>query len=256
MKKNGWLKSNWVKTLKELKHLYWSCYYGFYSKKNPDGVEYIWKRRKSNRLIIVFNSMSGKYNFMRTLQSIKIDQLFIHDCWADNASYYWFEGKQDYPEVLTQRLIDDVLRKGSYKEIITLGGSKGGTAAIYFGLKNNANLVFAGACQYKVGDYLARHQAATHPEQWEKVIGGKPTQEWIDILDQKLERMIESHRNCKTLIKLIYSTEEHTYPEHIVYLIEKLDECNIKHEDRVESFTNHSMNGVYVKQVLLDYFHR
>ena len=253
---NDWINSAWINIFKMLKHSYWSCYYWIYSQKNSDGVEYIWKRRHSERLIIVFNSMSGKYNFMRSLQCIKIDQLFIHDCWADNASYYWYEKKQNYPEIYTLRLIEYVLSKGKYKEIITLGGSKGGTAAIYYGLKINANLVFAGACQYNVGAYLARHQAAMHPEQWEKVVGGKPTQEWIDILDHKLEGMIESCRNCNTLIKLIYSTEEHTYPEHIVYLIEKLDECNIKHEDRVETFTNHSMNGVYVKKELLDYFHQ
>ena len=240
--------------LKQAKRLYWSCYYCLFSRKNSDGVEYIWKRRQSDRLIIVFNSMSGKYNFLRTLQRIKIDQLFIHDCWADNASYYWYEGKKNYPEVLTQRLIEDVLRKGLYSEIITLGGSKGGTAAIYYGLNNNASVVFAGACQYKVGDYLARHQYVNRPEQWEKVVGGKPTQEWIDILDHKLESMIDTHKNSKTLIKLIYSTEEHTYPEHIVYLLKKLDECNIKHDDYVEKFTNHSMNGIYVKKAIMDFF--
>lgn len=239
---------------KSLIHLYWKVYYWLLTKRSPDGVEYIWKRKGSEKLIIVFSSMVGRYNFMRALKKTSIDQLFIRDCWADNASYYWYEGKADYPERYTQNLIDLVLRQGSYKEIITLGSSKGGTAAIYYGLKNKVDLVFAGACQYRVGDYLSRHQYLTKPWQWEKVVGGKPTQEWIDILDQKLEKMIESSKNCKTRIKLIYSTEEHTYPEHIVYLIKKLDECNIQHEDKIESFTVHSMGGIYVKLVLMDYF--
>lgn len=191
---------------------------------------------------------------MRTLIKFPVDQLFIRDCWADNASYYWYEGKSDHPERYTQAVIDHVLASKSYKEIITLGSSKGGTAAIYYGLKNKVDLVFAGACQYKVGDYLSRHQYPTKPWQWEKVVGGKPTQEWIDILDQKLEKMIESRKGCKTRIKLIYSTGEHTYPEHIVYLIKKLDECNIQHDDRIETFTDHNKNGIYVRLVLMDYF--
>lgn len=240
---------------KGLIHLYWKVYYWWLTKRSPDGVEYIWKRKGSDRLIIVFTSMVGRYNYMRSLKKIPVDQLFIRDCWADNASYYWYEGKANYPERYTQNLIDMVLNQGSYKEIMTLGGSKGGTAAIYYGLKNKVDLVFAGACQYKVGDYLSRHQYPTKPWQWEKVVGGKPTQEWIDILDQKLEKMIESSKDCKTRIKLIYSTEEHTYPEHIVYLIKKLDECNIQHEDTIETFRDHSENGIFVILVLKDYFH-
>ena len=235
-------------------HLYWTVYYWLLTKKSPEGVEYIWKRRGSDKLIIVFTSMVGRYNFMRTLKKIPIDQLFIRDCWADNASYYWFEGKEDYPERYTQSLIEHVLCNGSYKNIITLGSSKGGSAAIYYGLKNNVDLVFAGACQYKVGDYLARHQYSTKPWQWEKVVGGKPTQEWIDILDHKMEKMIESSVNSKTKIKLIYSTEEHTYPEHIVYLVNELDKCGIQHEDDVESFPDHSMVGEFVVKAVMDYF--
>lgn len=238
---------------KRFKHIYWSIYYRVHTKHSPDGVEYIYKRKSSNRLIIVFTSMVGRYNFMRTLKNISIDQLFIRDCWADNASYYWFEGKQDYPERFTQNLIESIIKKGSYKEIITLGGSKGGTAAIYYGLKNNVNLVFASACQYRVGDYLSRHQYTTKPWQWEKVVGGEPTKEWIDILDHKMDGMLESCKNSTTKVKLVYSTEEHTYPEHIVYLIQKLDECNIQHEDTIETFTSHSENGLYLKDVLLGY---
>lgn len=239
---------------KWLKSIYWLTYYFLHTRTSPDGVEYIYKRRGSDKLVIVFTSMVGRFNFIRSLKTVSYDQLFIRDCWADNASYYWFERKQDYPELFTQNLIDQVLAKGNYNKVITIGGSKGGTSAIYYGLKINSDLVFAGACQYRVGDYLAKHQYVTKPWQWEKVVGGEPTQEWIDILNQKLEKMIESHKNSRTIIKLIYSTEEHTYPEHLVYLIEKLDECNIQHDDHIESFTKHSMSGLYLKQDVEKFF--
>ena len=239
---------------KWLKRIYWSTYYLLHTNTSSDGVEYIYKRRDYDRLVIVFTSMVGRFNFIRSLKDAPYDQLFIRDCWAGNASYYWFEGKQDYPELFTQNLIDQVLAKGIYKEVITLGGSKGGTSAIYYGLKNNFDLVFAGACQYMVGDYLAKHQYVSKPWQWEKVVGGEPTKEWIDILNQKLEKMIDAHKNTKTIIKLVYSTEEHTYPEHLAFLIKKLDECNIQHDDHIESFTKHSMSGLYLKQDIEKYF--
>ena len=85
--------------IKSLIHFYWKVYYWLKTKKSPDGVEYIWKRRNSDKLIIVFTSMVGRYNYMRSLKKIPIDQLFIRDCWADNASYYWYEGKADYQNV-------------------------------------------------------------------------------------------------------------------------------------------------------------
>ena len=158
--------------ISKAKKLYWSIYFKVLTRKSKDGVEYVFKRRNSERLLIIFSSMIGKYNFMRALTNASADQLYIRDCWADNNSYYWFEHKKDYPERCTQNLIDSILRGRKYKDVITLGSSKGGTAAIYYGLKNNVNLIYAGACQYRVGDYLGRYHYATSPEKWEKVVGG------------------------------------------------------------------------------------
>lgn len=238
-----------------LKHYYWTTYFSIISRRSPDGVEYIWKRTGSRKLIIVFSAMGkGKYNYYRSLRNAIGDQLYIRDCWANNASYYWYEGGQDYPEKYTQNLIDNVIHRGQYTEIFTVGSSKGGTAALYFGMKNNVDLVYAGACQYRVGDYLSRHQYKTKPEQWELVVGGKPNSEWIRILDSKLEMMIESRKNGRTKVNLLYSTKEHTYLEHIVPLIHKLEECNISHKDQIESFTEHSSLGQPFKKAIMDFF--
>ena len=85
-------------------------------------------------------------------------------------------------------------------------------------------------------------------------MGGGISDEWVKILDTKLEKNIESKKNCNTTIKLIYSTEEHTYPEHILPLIEKLDKCHILHEDQIESFKDHSVIGSVFKKTIMDYF--
>lgn len=221
------------------------------TRRTRDGVEYIWKRQKSDKLIIVFTGIGKlRYNYKSSLWHSPYDLLFIADCWAGGVSYYWFEKKKDHPERYTQALIDQVLKKGNYSSVVTLGSSKGGTAALYYGLKINADQICAGACQYYVGDYLSRHQMKEHPEQWEAVVGGEPTGEWKDILDRKLPDMIEARRGSKTKIFLLYSTEEHTYPEHVKPLIERLDACGIAHEDQVESFPEHSMVGGYFREAI------
>lgn len=223
----------------------------FLTKKTPDGVSYIWKRRHSPTLIIVFSGIGKlRYNYKSSLWNSPYDLLFIADCWAGGVSYYWFENKSNHPEQFTQALIDKVLNKGQYTSVITVGSSKGGTAAIYYGLKINADRILAGACQYYVGDYLSRYQWEEHPEQWQAVVGGEPTKEWIDLLDRKMPDMIEAHRDSKTPIFLLYSTEEHTYPEHMKPLIEQLDACGISHEDQVERFPVHDMVGGYFREAL------
>lgn len=224
-------------------------------RKTNDGVEYIWLNHQSDTLIIVFSAIgNARFNYYRALKDCKYDQLYIRDCWAGGVSYYWYEHKSNHPEIYTQNLINTIIQNNTYNKIITVGSSKGGTAAVYYGLKNKANLVFAGACQYRVGDYLSRHQYKDHPEQWNAVAGDELSEEWIKILDTKVADVIESNKGCGTTIKLIYSTNEHTYPEHIQPLIVKLDENNIVHEDQIESFPEHSMVGECFKKALINYF--
>ena len=224
-------------------------------KKTSDGVEYIWLRHHSDTLIIVFSGIgNARFNYLRTLKDCKCDQLYIRDCWAGGVSYYWYEKKSNHPETYTDNLIASILKEKRYNEIVTVGSSKGGTAAIYYGLKIKANLIYAGACQYKVGDYLSRHQFIEHPEQWNAVVGDDITDEWVNILDNKVSDVIKQNRGCPTKIKLLYSVKEHTYDDHIKPLLNQIEACGIQHEDQVEEFPEHSMIGDYFKRALYQYF--
>lgn len=235
----------------QIKRIYNKALDALQTRRSADGAQYIWRRRNSSTLVIVFSSMGEqRYNYKKSLKKCPYDQLFIADCWARNVSYYWYESKSDHPERYTQALINNIIERGGYTSLITLGSSKGGTAAIYYGLKYNAVQIFAGACQYYVGEYLSHYQYKQWPEQWHAVVGGEPIQEWIDILDQKLPSMIEAHRRCKTRLFLVYSTEEHTYQEHVKPLIKKLNECGIRHDDQVEKYPQHSMIGPYFRTVI------
>ena len=239
-----------------LKKLYTKFEFFFFQRTDKNGVTYLWKRRRSKSLIIIFSGIGhAPFNYVKTLSNVPYDQLFIKDSWSNGVSYYWFDRLTRQPEDNTQSLINRIIIKGGYSTIYTVGSSKGGTAAIYFGLKNNVDVIIAGACQYYIGSYLAYHQYETHPEQWQDMVGEvKPRVEIIQYLDKKLANMIKDNSGSKTIIHLLYSTEEHTYPEHIIPLIKKLDECNISHEDYIEKFGSHSMIGIYFRDLLKDYF--
>ena len=221
------------------------------TRTTADGVQYIWRRHGSKTLVVVFTGMGPqRYNYKTVLRRCPYDLLFIRDSWAGGASYYWYENGQNHPEMLTQKAIEQMTERGGYDTLITVGSSKGGTAAVYYGLKYNADAIYAGACQYYVGQYLAIHEYVEKPHLWRAVVGQEPTEEWTRRLDRKLPDMIEAHRESKTEIYLVYSTEEHTYADHIAPLIAQLDACHIRHHDQVEHFKSHDMIGKYFKATL------
>lgn len=241
--------------LKKLHQLYSKYKYILLQTNDENGTSYIWKQNHSDEIIIVFSGIGqASYNYVKSLKKSKCDQLYIKDCWANGVSYYWYEHKEDYPEIYTQALIERILKKGQYKKVYTVGSSKGGSAALYYGFKNEVDLIYVGACQYLIGNYLAKHQIKQHPEQWENMVGNEVLPEWINKLNKKLPDIIEEHRTAHTKVHLLYSTEEHTYTDDIVHLLEKLDSCKISHKDQIEKFTNHSMIGYYFKIAIQKFF--
>ena len=66
-----------------------------------------------------------------------------------------------------------------------------------------------------------------------------------DKLNKILPCKIEQCKNSSTTINLLYSPNEHTYPEHIVYLINDLKKANIKYNEKIEKFEDHLEVGRY-----------
>lgn len=240
---NSFIKS----FLKDLYHKYNALLITLQERTHKNGVKYIFKDNGSDKLLVVFSGIGGDYNYRRSLANSSWDQLYIKDSWAEGLSYYLYEDGKNHPEELTSEFIEDFLCSHVYSTISSLGSSKGGAAAIYFGLKHKFDDIYSGACQYKVGNYIG----IFHKEDgyYPKLMGSLPEELGIAILNDKYEKMVESCACCKTIIHLIYSTEEHTFTDDIEPLIHKLDECKIQHIDQVEKFTEHSMIGQYVSSM-------
>lgn len=126
--------------------------------------------------------------------------------------------------------------------MITLGSSKGGTCAIYFGLSAKADEVYAAACQYHVGKYVNTEE---HQKVFKSMMGESAGMKEQEVLDSIMPAMIKSNAGSKTKIHLMYSKEEHTYQEHIADLIADLDKCGIEHTDKIESFKEHGEVGKF-----------
>ena len=237
-----------IKTcIKRVRSSYYALRNKIIEKSYKNGVKYVLVNKKSDKLIVVFSAIGGDYNYRRSLKGSSWDQLYIKDSWANGLSYYLFENGLNHPEILTSSFLDDFLSHRNYSKVVSLGSSKGGSAALYFGIKHRFDIVYAGACQFKVGVYIA----IFHKEDnyYPLLMGAIPEEEGIKILNDKFNHILEENTNSQTIVRLVYSTKEHTYEDHIIHLTNKLDECNISHEDQIESFPEHSMIGKYMSEL-------
>lgn len=221
-------------------------------KKSENGVKFIFVNNKSDKLIVVFSGIGSDYNYRRSFRNSSWDQLYIKDSWANGLSYYLYEDGSNHPEELTSEFINAFLSTHRYSKIFSFGSSKGGSAALYFGIKHSFNQIYCGACQFRVGDYIAIFHK--DDDYYPKLMGKIPQEEGIKILNGKYERVLEDNKCSKTNVYLVYSTAEHTYDDHIIFLLKKLDECNIMHKDQIETFPQHSMIGQYMKVICKNEF--
>ena len=231
---------------KKIERLLRRIWFLFHEQKWRGRLKYVFENNHADTLMVVFSGFADKpsYNYMRTLAKFKsMDKLFILDDFGFRGSYYWLENGSDTPRVLVESLISSVLDRGKYKQFYTMGTSKGGTCAIYFGLILKAQHIYAGACQYYVGDYLDHEDRKTILS----AMLGKTdyTQEDVAQVNRIVPSVIESNKNSCSTIHLLYSDKEHTYDEHIKFLLADLERNNIAFTQQVESFTNHADVGTY-----------
>lgn len=128
----------------------------------------------------------------------------------------------------------------SYSNVYIAGTSKGGTAAIYFGLEIGAKKIFAGACQYHIGSYL---YIPVHMEIFKGMMGQDAGMTECEKLNNVMPQQIEKHKDSCSEIHLIYSKKENTYPAHIKDLIKDLKAKNLKLVEKECYFEKHSECG-------------
>lgn len=114
----------------------------------------------SNKLMIIFSAFSAskkpEYNYYRTVQNVNINKLFILDNYGERGSYYlghFLEGKVEQSIIA---LVESILKEHGIEKdnVLCLGSSKGGWAALYYGIKYGYGYVFVGEPQIQVAKYL------------------------------------------------------------------------------------------------------
>ena len=213
-------------------------------EKSYGGGKFIFYSRQSDSLLICFSAFPPTnlrlYNNIRGFSDFNVDRLYIADVWGYRGSYYLRENGEDTPYRITCSIIEKVLMSGNYRHVYTAGTSKGGTAAIIYGLKYDAECVFAGACQFYVGNWL---KAPVHRAILDKMRGRVQLDSFVELMNEFVKKVIIEHQNSDTVIHLVYSKKEHTYQNDIVALIEELKRNNIRLIEIERFFEEHNDVG-------------
>ena len=122
----------------------------------------------------------------------------------------------------------------NFKNIISIGSSKGGTAALYYGMKYNFGNIIVGAPQYKIGTYLSDLSIKTYADE---IFGDRSIANRI-----KYDNLIRLICNNKSKIYLLTSDGDNQYDrvlKSFEYVSEELkldltiDKCEISHHNDI-----------------------
>lgn len=216
-------------------------------------LRYVFQKNKNSKnLIIVFSSctrvgVKGRYNYIRTLKNTNCNKLFILDDFGYDSRGLFYLGEDNKFEIsiAVKNLLKEIVTKNNIENSIYVGSSKGGYAALYFGLDNLNSTIIAGAPQYYLGFYL---KDAKDDRRLNQICGNNEKD--ISALNNVIKGKINKN-HFEGKIYLHYSTEEHTFSEHIEDLLKDLKGSKSIIETDEKKYKNHSEVGIYFADYLV-----
>ncbi len=224
----------------------------FYYKNEE--IKYIYKKAtfsQSDKLVIVFSAFSTngappQYSYLRTLEGIDINQLFILDGGKRGTYYLGNAPDFDY-EKGTIKLIENILTENQIEEsnVMCIGSSKGGWAALYFGIKFNVQKIVVGEPQIYIGKYLVGTDVLDE-------ICNNETSIYFDYVDNMLLNLIKDTNTLPEIIIHAGKKGDH-YKYHILPIMKylkgqvKLDlENYAEHNELIKFFPKLLLNEIFM----------
>lgn len=182
-------------------------------------IKYKFKPKKydNNHLIVVLSgfgvSNEFTYDFESSLQVSQSNILWIKDDFGGHCSYYLCNEMNFSIEKAIIYFIDDMLSHlGLDKtQCSIIGFSKGGSAALYYGLKYNFQNILMTVPQLLIGSYVKKNWSpiANH------MMGSQYTQAQVSLLDELLPNLLQSDVKLDRNIYVITSKADEQYQKEL-----------------------------------------
>lgn len=192
-----------------------------------NGVKVIYKHKPRkydfNHLIIVFsgflNAKPGNYDFNNALNDCPADVIWINDNFEDMYTYYLCINMDFKVEEAVKEFIDTQIKALSldYDKVTVTGFSKGGSAALYYGLKLPVENIVTTVPQIKIGSYAIKNwpQVASH-------MMGEVNQAKQDYLDRLIIQLLRTALRREKNIYLLTSEADIQYEPEIKPILDDL----------------------------------
>ena len=207
--------------------------------------------QNSNDLVVIFSGIprvgiKARYNYMRTLKDVNVNKLFILDDlgYDERGGYYLGKDKDFFMERASIKLIEQVKTDLSIKRTIYCGSSKGGWAALFFGVRDGGSSIVAGSLQYLMGTFVSKNKRMRE-NLMKYVMGNDYTEIDVKFLDDLLKNTLEKHQNNNCDIHLHYSDSEYTYRQYTVHLLKDLKRLGFNYTEDVHHYKKHDELSLY-----------
>ncbi|MFI3939866.1 hypothetical protein VBG40_12420 [Vagococcus fluvialis] len=212
------------------------------------------EEQKSDELIVVFSGFPGNgkpanYNYISTLKNVKKNKLFILDNFGfdGRGAYYLGLNGNMIIERATTSLINKIKKEYKIKKIISIGSSKGGFAALYFGFKHSFQKIIVAEPQIILGTYLNTNEHKYILE----YIEGEVNDKTIYRLNNLLLDLIKTS-DATPIVYVNFGEGSYYYKEHICYLEELLKNKNIDLFLKADNYSDHNELIKFYPEYLLE----
>ncbi|GAA2089340.1 hypothetical protein GCM10009759_12160 [Kitasatospora saccharophila] len=168
--------------------------------------------RNGNRhLVVVFANLNAPDEYgwgTGVLDKVRGNVLWIRDLFEGANAYYLCKRMDFSLERSVAALIERVMRSLQLtpQDVTLFGSSKGGTSALFFGLKYGYGNIVASVPQFNIGSFVRDHMPSAA-----KVMMGEVTEQNVAVIDALLPDLVidSPHRNAN--IYLITSPQDEQY---------------------------------------------
>ena len=164
--------------------------------------KYIFKKRKydNNSMIVVFSGFGSSgnftYDFKNVLNDIHSSVLWIKDDFYGNAAYYYSVNGQEIHSIINDFILNIAKNNNVEKYNIILSGfSKGGSAALFYGLKYDYNKIVTTVPQIEIGTYCKQ----SHKDVLFHMLGETYTERQFDALNSVIQISLNESKSNKNI---------------------------------------------------------
>ncbi|MFE5603584.1 hypothetical protein ACFQ8O_30890 [Streptomyces coelicoflavus] len=176
-------------------------------------------RGDHRNLLVVFSSVGSKYGFGNALDSVQCNILRIRDHFDGAASYYVARDMDFSVSDSIQALIESFMeRLGTSRDQVTLlGASKGGSAALYYGVKYGFKNIVASTPQYFLGSY-----SHGHGQLGDAVLGEGQSAGNVATMDAVMKDLLDGESDFDRNVYVVSSPGDYQYEQEVKHYLPAL----------------------------------